>query len=218
MNCEIQHLTENIRYRILIIDGEHYILDMEQSFWKIIFPFFMWMLPSPVFKVENQPILEQLKAPKTEKKGGSLLVFLGVIAFILGNLLTPLMDYFKIQGSLPVKILLLIVALILVALLYFTISHKRKKKLYGVVQLETHQRYELWIRSGSAKQIFKLLVGYIWLFGFVSFGIAAYFLTGNIMVLIIASGLLFALLLANRITVEEGRTKVKFKDDKTAVG
>ncbi|WP_449354449.1 DUF443 family protein [Virgibacillus natechei] len=216
MNCEVQHLTENIRYRILIIDGEHYILDMEQSFWKIIFPFLFWVLPSPVFKVENQSIMEQLKGPKTEKKSGSLLVFLGVIAFLLGNLLTPLMDYFEIQSSPLVNILLVIVALILVALLYFSISHKRKKKLYNDVQLETLQQHVLWIRPRSTKQIFKLLAFLIWFFGFVSLGFAAYILTGNIMVLIIASGLLFALLLANRITVEGGRTKVKFKGNKNA--
>lgn len=211
MNCKVQHLTENIRYRILIIDEEHYILDMERNFWKIIFPFLIWLLPSPVFKVENQTITEQLKVAKTKKKSGPLLVFLGVIAFVLGKLLTPLMDYFEIESSSVVNVLFLIIALILVALLYFFISHNRKKKLYNVVQLEACQQYVLWIRPRSMKQIFKLLAVYIWFFGLVSLGSAAYVSTGNIMVLIIGSGLLFALLLVNRITVEEGHIKVKFK-------
>lgn len=67
MNCEVQRLEDNIRYRILIINEEQYVLDMEQSFWKIIFPFLFWMLPSTVYKVEDPFILEQLKKPNKEK-------------------------------------------------------------------------------------------------------------------------------------------------------
>lgn len=59
MNCEVQHLAENIRYRILIIYGEQYILDMERFFWEIIFPFLFCTLPSPIFKVENQRVLRK---------------------------------------------------------------------------------------------------------------------------------------------------------------
>ncbi|BAC13279.1 hypothetical conserved protein [Oceanobacillus iheyensis HTE831] len=68
MDCEIQHLDKNMRYRILIINGEQYILDMERSVWKIIFPILFWLIPSPVFKVEDQDIVEQLKTAKKEKK------------------------------------------------------------------------------------------------------------------------------------------------------
>lgn len=212
MNCEIQHLTENIRYRILFIDGEYYILDVEQSFWEIIFPFLFWMLPSPVFKVEDQTIVEQLKAPKTEKRGGTFLVFLGIFAFVLGKLLTPLMDYFEIRSSPLVDILLFIIALILVTSLYYSISNKRKKRLYDIVQLETCQQYELWIRPASTKQIFKLLVFYTMFFVLTVLGFVIYFLSGNLMMLIIDSGLLFSLLFGIRIPAEEGHTKVKFKD------
>ncbi|MFD1414137.1 DUF443 family protein [Oceanobacillus jeddahense] len=67
MNCEVQHLAENIRYRILVINGEQYLLDMERSFGKILFPFFFWMLPSPIFKVENQDIMGKLKVTKKKR-------------------------------------------------------------------------------------------------------------------------------------------------------
>ena len=86
MNCEVQHLEKNIRYRILIIDGEEYILDMERSFWKIVFPFFNWLLPSTAFKVEDTSIVEQLKEPNKEKVRGGWVTSLAGIGYFLGIL------------------------------------------------------------------------------------------------------------------------------------
>ncbi|MGY0691195.1 DUF443 family protein [Virgibacillus sp. FSP13] len=135
MNCEVQHLAKNIRYRILIINGEPYILDMERSFWKIVFPFFFWMFPSPVFKTEDKAIVEQLKVPEVEKMGSSFLTFLAGFAYLIGILLVPLMDYFEIPTSLLVNIILLFLALILVALLYFSLSIGAKRNCMMLLNL-----------------------------------------------------------------------------------
>ncbi|UUI05221.1 DUF443 domain-containing protein [Oceanobacillus jeddahense] len=128
MNCEVQHVAGNIRYRILIINGEQYILDMERSFWKIIFPFLFWIFPTPVFKVEDHTIVEQLRGIKKEKVNSGQVILLGGIGFVLGQFLTPLMDYFEIKLTSLIYIILLVFALILVSLLYFSINYKRKKK------------------------------------------------------------------------------------------
>lgn len=212
MNCEVQHIDKNIRYRILIINGEHYILDMERSFLSTIFPFLFWMFPSTVFKVEDLNIVEQLKEPKREKVDSSWLTFLGGLAYVLGILLTPLMDYFNIPSSILVNTIMLVFVLILVALLYLSISSNRKRKLNNIVKLEELQKNLLRIRPSSIKQIFKVLVVYTWFLGLSLLGFVAYIQTGNIMVLIIGSGLFFILLLVSRITVEEGHTTVRFKD------
>lgn len=217
MNCEVQHVTENIRYRILIIDEEPYILDMGRSFWKIIFPFFFWMSPNPVFKIGNQAIMEQLKTPKKGKASSSKLVFLAGIAYFLGTLLAPLMEYFEVPISPFFSGIALFFALILVAFLHFSINHKRKSKLYNVVEIETLPENKLWIRPGSTKQVFKVLLIYLWLLAIVLFSFLFYFESKNLMVLIISSGILFMVLLTSRITVEEGQTTVKFKDYKRVV-
>src|SRR5699024_9940498 len=145
MNCEVQHLEDNIRYRILIIDGEQYILDMERSFWKTIFPFFVWMLPSAVFKVEDSSIVEQLKQPNKEKVGGSWVMSLAGIGYFLGILLAPLMGYFEIPMSPLVNIMLLVLVLILVAIFYMSMSYRRKKKLENVIHLEGLSKRQVWI-------------------------------------------------------------------------
>lgn len=143
MNCEVQHLDKNMRYRILIINGEHYILDMERSFWKIIFPFLFWMLPSTVFKVDDPDIVKQLKTEVKEKSAGSLAVSLGGIAYAIGILLAPLMGYFNIISTSLVNIIVLIFVLFMVAFLYFSINRKRKEKLENVIKLETLSKHVL---------------------------------------------------------------------------
>lgn len=217
MNCKVQHLAKNIRYRILNIEGETYILDMERSFWKLIFPFFFWMFPHPVFKVEDQSIVEQLKVQRAEKIGGSSLVSLAGIAYVLSTLLTPLTDYLEFPTSRLINVVFLVLAVMFIILLYFTVSHKRKKKLYYVVNLETLQKDKIWIRPMSIKQIFKVMFVYFWLLGIDLLGFLFYINSRNVIILIIASGLLFPFLLVSRITVEEGNTTVKFKKYKKAV-
>ena len=216
MNCEVQHLEDNIRYRILIIDGEQYILDMERSFWKTIFPFFVWMLPSAVFKVEDSSIVEQLKQPNKEKVGGSWVMSLAGIGYFLGILLAPLMGYFEIPMSALVNAVLLIFALILVALLYLSMSHRRKKSLETVVNLDELSKHELWIRPSSKKQVFKLLALYLMFAALNVLFFMTYIETRNIMMLFIASLFFFFYLLTSRITVEEGHTTVRFKNLKRA--
>ena len=53
MKGEIKHLANNERYRMLIIEGKTYIMDIENSFWKIIFPFLFWMILNTVYRVEG---------------------------------------------------------------------------------------------------------------------------------------------------------------------
>lgn len=217
MNCEVQHLEDNIRYRILIIDGEQYILDMERSFWKTIFPFFVWMLPSAVFKVEDSSIVEQLKQPNKEKVGGSWVMSLAGIGYFLGILLAPLMGYFEIPMSPLVNIMLLVLALIFVIILYMSMSHRRRKKLETVVNLDELSKHEIWIRPNSKKQVFKLLAALLWFVVFNGIFLLGYIESRNIMVLLGVSFFFFIFLLSSRVTVEEGHTTVRFKDLKHAV-
>lgn len=127
------------------------------------------------------------------------------------------MEYFEVPISPLFSVMALVLALILVAFLHFSINHKRKDKLYNVVEIDTLPKNKLWIRPGSTKQVFKVLVIYLWLLAIVLFSLLFYFESKNHMVLIISSGILFMVLLTSRITVEEGQTTVKFKDYKRVV-
>lgn len=211
MNCEVQHLNKNMRYRILIINEEYYILDMERSFWKVIFPFFFWMFPSPVYKVEDRIIIDQLKGPKIGKPDKFRLASLGGFGYGIGVLLVPAMYYFDTSISFLFSMILLVFSLVLVVILNLFISYKRKKNLYDVVELSTLQRAKLWIHPSSFKHILKVLAGYIWFLALSILFFIGFIKSQNTMLLFIASCVCFMLLLAIRATVQEGHTTVKFK-------
>jgi len=211
MTGEVKHLANNERYRILMINGETYIMDIERSFWRIIFPFFFWLLPNSVFKVKDQTLVEQLRTEKMKKVGVSGRASIIGTAYAGGVFLAPLMDYFNIPMSPLVNIALLIFALIMVGLLYFNFSYNRKKKLYEVVELEALPRNKLRIRPTSIKQVIDVLFSYIFLLGICIFFFLGYVETQNIMGLIITSGLLLGFLMINRKAIKEGTATVKFK-------
>ncbi|MEW9678035.1 DUF443 family protein [Lentibacillus sp. L22] len=211
MTGEIKHLVNNERYRILIIDGETYIMDIESSFWKIIFPFLFWLLPNRVFKVEDQALVEQLQTEEMERKGISGMTAIAGISYAGGISLAPLMDYFNVPMSPLVNILLLLLAVILVGLLYFSANCNQKRKLNDVIVLEALPKNKIWIRPSSIKHFLNVLMSYIFFLGFNIFGILVYLQSRNVMVLIIVSLLLFVFLLINRKTVKEGNATVKVK-------
>lgn len=93
MNCEVQRVYKNPRYRILIIEEEKYILDLGQSFWNVLFPFLFWMLPISVFKVDDPEIWRGLKEPQSKQSniGISVILFVGGLSVLLGQHLIPLM-------------------------------------------------------------------------------------------------------------------------------
>jgi len=212
MKCEVQHLANNERYRILMIDGEAYIMDIESSFWKVIFPFLFWLIPNHVFKVEDQTVIERLKTERMKKAGGSYLIFATGISYAGGMLLASLMDYFSVPMSPLINIALLVLVIILVGLLSFSISRNRKQKLNDVIEIEELPKSKLWIQPSSVGHFFNVLLSYVALLGLSVFFFLGYIETRNVMVLIVASGVLFGVLLINRKTVREGNATVKVKE------
>lgn len=211
MKCEVQLLGDNIRYRILIINDERYILDMEGSILKIVFPFLNWMLTSTVFKVEDA-IIERLKTSSRKKVEGSWVMSLAGIGYFLGIMLAPLMEYFEVTMTPIINAGIIGIAFILVGSLYMSMSYLRKKKLENVISLGDLQKSELKISPSSKKQVYKLLSALLWSIGVNGLFFAVYIVSGNIMMLLITSFFFFGHLLTSRLTVEEGYTTVRFKD------
>lgn len=212
MKGKIKHLANNERYRILIIDEETYIMDIESSFWKITFPLFFWLLPNNIFKVGDQALVEQLQTEKVERKGFAGTVSIAGISYAGGISLAPLMEYFNIPMSPLVNIALMLFSIILVGLGYYLLSRNRKQKLYNVIELETFPKSKLWIRPSSMKHFLYVLFAYIFLLALDLSMFLAYVASKNVMVLIIASGFLLLFLITNRKTVREGNATVKVKE------
>lgn len=211
MECEVQAVYRNLRYRILIIDEKTYILDLGLSFWKILFPFFFWALPNPVFKIENQDIVKKLKVPKVEQPTkGSSGVLGASIAVLLATLLRPIMDYFDIHSSPFVNSIIATIVVILMFLLFFYISDKNKKNLYRITKLEKLSKERLWIGPKSVKHFFQVLFYYLFCMGFIVLGFALFIEFGNALVLFFTVLFMLFLLIISIMTVRGGKTTVKF--------
>lgn len=213
MKGEIKHLANNERYRMLIIEGKTYIMDIENSFLKIIFPFLFWLFPNPVYRVEDQIIVEQLQTEKMKrKKVDSMTAGLG-FSYAGGMALVPLADYFDIPMTPLTKTLVMVFSIILVGLLYFHLSRKAQKTMSSVVNLETLTIEKLRIRPSSIKHFSFVVFSYIVLILFVCFWFLSYMSFGNILILIVASATIYLFLITNRKTIREGvATMIIIKD------
>ncbi len=213
MKDNVEHLINNERYRLLTIDGETYIMDIESPFWKVIFPFFFWLFPNRIFKVEKNSVAEKLKTEKMQAKGGSFFIFVTGISYTGGMLLVPLMDNFNVSIPPLINIGLLVFAVILVIILYISVSHYRKRKLDNVIELDRLPKSKLWIRPNSVGHLVNVVFSYLVLLVFNIFSFFVYIESKNIMILMLASLMLFGFLLTNRKVVREGNLVIKSKVD-----
>lgn len=214
MKGKVQHLANNERYRLLKIDGETYVMDIESSFWRIVFPFLFWLLPTYIFKVEKNDVIEKLKTEKMQAKGGSFFVLVTGLSYTGGILSAPLMDYFNVSIPDFLRNALLIFAVIGVTILYLLVSHYRKRKLYSVLELDALAQSKIWIRPSSVGHLVNVLFSYLFFFAASVFMFLGYIETENIMMLAISSLVLFGgFLMVNRKVVKEGKLAVKYRID-----
>jgi uncharacterized membrane protein (TIGR01218 family) len=220
MNGDIQRIIKNPRYRILIIGGEQFIVDMWGSIWKIVFPFFFWMLPNSVFKVEDPTIVKKLVTleVKQSKIGTTIAWFVVGISIFLANLLEPLMDKFNFQSAAIFRLIIIVIAIIIALSLFFYMAQRCKTRLNSMVNLERLPRRKLWIRPKTFKHFFQVLFFYFFTLSFTLFAFAASFDTPNVIALLVATIFLFLFLTISAMTVMGDSVKVKFKGKKdTAV-
>lgn len=210
MKTEVRNLVKNPRYRLLHIEDKSYIIDMGASVWRTIFPFLFWFFPSDIYKIDNEELVKQLKAPLTEKAEGPGALAYGGLGVLLPNLTGSLIDYFDINMPVWFHVGLLIIAIISVVYLFRTLGERYKNKLYHIVRLKSLPCYRIWLRPKSFGHVCKFMFIYVFFLSLSVFFYGAYISTQNIFVLFMASVLFFFILLSSLFPGEEGTTTVKF--------
>ncbi|GAE32067.1 DUF443 domain-containing protein [Halalkalibacter hemicellulosilyticus] len=211
MKCEVQKAM-NIRFRILKIEGNTYILDMSQSIWKIVFPFLTWIIPLTIYKVDGEEINKKLQFSTTEpKKNNISILLLAGIGIALGNLLTALTDYFYIQSTMVVNSIIAGIVMGIIIAVRFVLSNRNKKNFYQRVAPNVLSRERIWIRPKSFKHFIQALFGYIFFLVFFIAMFVLFITDGNIMLIISATIFALALSVIDVLYVVEGHTTVKFK-------
>lgn len=214
MNCNVQGVYKNLRFRILTIDGHFYILDLGSSVCKIIFPFLFWVFPNPIFKVEDRVLIEKLKTPeagKIDTNGKGLIG--GGIAVILANLIKPITEYFNIQSTPIVNILIVIFSIIILVLFRCYINYINKKKIYKLINLENLEMDHIWIKPTPKKHFWFISGMYLFFLIFVALGFGVFIEFPNVMMFFITVLLSLIVLFISFIAINVGPTTIKFKKD-----
>jgi|SRR5690625_926409 len=202
MHCKVNGVWKNLRYRILTIDNQTYILDMGQFFWKFFFPFYFWILPNKVYQVNNQEIIEELKVPdpgrmKTEPKE----IAAGLIVGLSANSIWLLGYYFNLPGTPLFNTIIVLITFFLVLLVFFYINKRCQKSIYQVVHLKQYATTRLWIRPPSYKNVFHTLFMYLLFVVLIVFFWSQFIQFPNVLTLLAGMFFLLFLLFFGFITV-----------------
>ncbi|WP_152655070.1 DUF443 family protein [Oceanobacillus sp. CFH 90083] len=209
MNGKVQGVYKNLRYRVLIINEERYILDLGKSFWKFLIPFFYWIFPNTAYKVNDHESIEKIKTPevKQDKKSWNG-VLAGGIGVIIANLLQPLVNYFDIESTPLINSIIVAITLLITLSVFFYINIRSKKSLLQVVDLEQCPTINVWIRPQSCKHFFFISFFYLFFLGFTILSWSGFIQLANAVILFVGMICLFSALLFSVLAVAIGDNKV----------
>lgn len=217
MKCTVRRVAKNQRYRILLIEGEKYVLDMGgSSLWRMLFPILYWILPNRVYKVENTEIVEELMAPTNKKKlESSAYGWIAGLSIVLGNLFSPLLDYLEMDTSVITNKIIVSILFTFIFLFIFFVNLMFKERVYQIIKLHRLPKTWLWIRPTSFKSVILTLWVYSACSVFTFLGVIAFIDYGNWFILIMTNvTLFFAVGFAGIAAIIEGDTRVLFLNRK----
>lgn len=201
MKSNIQGVYKNIRYRILSINGQGYLIDLDRPIWVILFPFAYWFLGHSAYKIDDDAI-KKIKTPDVEQVNATPLIIFGTgLAILISNLINPLMDYFNISSSSTTNSVIIVSLLLIALILRLIFMNINKRNLDKVVNVESLSEEKIKITPKSSSHILKFVALYAFIAFFTILIGLALISDGNIMILFIFFVLLSGLLQANILTV-----------------
>ncbi|MEC2158232.1 DUF443 family protein [Virgibacillus halodenitrificans] len=215
MDGKIEGVYKNLRYRILSIEDDVYLIDMGHSLWKLLFPFLYWLLPHTAFKIESASIVKNLKSPSVQQKSAGSFSVVGVgVSILLANLITPFISYFDLQTSASLNSLAIALFIILAFVLWTYFSKVNQENLIKIVELKKLKGIKLWVRPKSTKSIIKFLFAYLFMVALIVMGVSLFIIHGNVLVLLFTFFFLGFLFLISALTLPVGVSKIKFMRNK----
>ncbi|WP_208591435.1 DUF443 family protein [Gracilibacillus suaedae] len=210
MNGDLHYLYKNIRYKLIHVNGELFILDSERPRGSIIFPFIHWILPQKAFKVTDKKVIEKLTDSHDQNSNDKYpYLLIAGISILLANLIRPVISYFGNQFSLLISLLFLVSSFLMVLFFRLYLNKRNEKKLDNLIKGELKE-HTMWIRPQSFKRLVVPIVFYLMCLIFILLSSLGFVYSGNTIVLLCFIVFAFFLLIVNWYTVETGNITVKF--------
>jgi len=157
------HKLFNMRYRFYTVNGKHYLVDMDERYWVMLFPLIYWFLPHTVYEVD-EATFDKLKfdpeevGEKTEVNINYLAV--GGISLLISNLLGYFSNFFEIGTAKNINITVLIISGFCILAFRVYMSIKCKYKIRTYLKLEDLPTTSFYIIPTSVKHILFTLIGF----------------------------------------------------------
>ncbi len=205
----------NVRYRVLYIEGESYILDMGgSSLWKVFFPFLYWMLPLSVYKVDDDEAIDAIISPTREQKGvGSQALIAAAISLVLGNMIYPLIDYLDIKIIATTSAMIVFVMFLLILAFYMYSNKLLGRKIGQHIQLEKLPQEKVRVQPESKKYAVQNSLFYLFALAGCVGAIATAIQHPNGFMFFAALIIFFMTLGVSFTTIRPGETSVRFKSN-----
>ncbi|MEJ8778600.1 DUF443 family protein [Pseudogracilibacillus sp. ICA-222130] len=211
MKVEIHNVFKNMRYNYFEVDGVYYILETQPSIWKYLFPFLYWLFPFPVYKVEDEKVIERISIPESSSVNKSSLMWsIGGIVVVIPTLLRGKIDNLILSMPLTVKIITFVITIGIVVLIRLYVTRAKQRDLQNKVDITKLEKLYIEVKPQSFKHVFQMIFSYAFLMFLMALFYVTYFLMENIFLLLMANILLFGLTFSSNIVVKEGLTTVKF--------
>lgn len=196
MDGAVEFLIKNRQYRIVYMDGEHYILDVESSVWPIFIPFLFWIMPQKMYKIDTETV-EKLKIPPDQKNKMGSLILIGIGgSAVLSQILKPILDFTIGTAMLVNALLLIITGAIIIFLRLYTRQYLRNR-LRKTVDTDKLESVTIKVRPKYIKQYFIPIFGCLFWCFFLVLMIPGFLKTGDFIPLFVYLVFLPALLIFN---------------------
>ncbi|MCR6105706.1 DUF443 family protein [Salipaludibacillus agaradhaerens] len=203
MPSEIKRIKKNLTYRIVTIDGEHYLMDTGTPFWKGLFPYSYWLFSHPAYKLQDDKVLGELDEIHDDR---GEVVALGSAGAGGSIFLRPFVDFFDIPTSAMINSIILIIALAITLSIRLYYSKRTKEKINKKIAVEKLKTEQLVIRPSSIAYFLQFSMFYVFFLGMGVMSIGGFVVYGNMLLLIGAMFYFFFMLMFNSTSVIPDKT------------
>ncbi|WP_366248095.1 DUF443 family protein [Terribacillus aidingensis] len=212
MHGEIRRLKGNLRYRILNINEDYYLIDTGASPWKAISPFLFLLFSNPGYKIDKETALQLLTNEKVQtRKFAQYSLIPGGIAITFSGFLTSITDRMHISSTIPINIIITIISSVLILLTFGFILKKLKQNVENTIDYNELPKQEIKIYMPKISHITK--ISFFSLF-FITVSVCALiiFIQNNyLFALLIGLVMLLLFLFLGGLGLDHGKYKIKFK-------
>ncbi|WP_411231279.1 DUF443 family protein [Terribacillus halophilus] len=211
MNAQADFVYKKMRYNLITINNDYYILDKDSPKWLIYLPFLFWFFPHKAYKIKKPDMLNKVIKSDSQQKGSYINIFAIVIGLALANLLRPIMNQFDVNIPTVLTTIIIGVITLLIILLRSHISRSNKKSLYNQIRTDNMEETLLLVKFNNFRFLLAYILYYVFILAFVFGMVYAYILYGNTIILLFYMITLFLLTMGNLFAVWPGRVKVRLE-------